>query len=105
MSGLTFILIVLFIAVFIWIKIEEKRNWETVFESTENRSRELTARYNYLKRQGIRCKLKKYSPDSFRMLGMQGAPMSNQGSMLLQVHKKDVDKASKFMADFESLND
>lgn len=48
--------------------------------------------------------MKYYKLDSFRMLGMQGAPMSNQVSMLLQVHQKDVDKAVKYMAVFESLN-
>ena len=105
MSGLTLILIVAFIAVFIWIKVDENKNWKTLFEFAGQHSQELTARYNYLKRQGIRCKLKNYNPGTIRMMGMQGTQMSKQGSILLQVHKKDEEKAMKIMADFEAFNE
>lgn len=100
MSVLSLGLLVAFIAVFIWIKWDEKRKWETVYEAFGHQSRDVQKRYGYLKRNGIRCRLKNYTPGTIRMMGMQGSQMSTQSTLLLQVHKKDIDQAYKYLAEF-----
>jgi len=100
MSILTIVLFAAFIAVFIWIKRDEKRKWETVYEAFGDKSKEAQQRYSYLRKNGIHCRLKNYTPGNIRMMGMQGSQMSKQLTLLLQVHKNDIDRANKHLADF-----
>lgn len=100
MSVLSLGLLVALIGVFIWIKWEEKRKWTTVYEAFGHRSRGIQERYHYLKGRNIRCRIKHYTPGTMRMIGQQGAQMSTQSTMMLQVPTKDVDRAMKHLADF-----
>ncbi|HLQ70345.1 MAG TPA: hypothetical protein VK142_00950 [Bacillota bacterium] len=104
MSILSIVLLVVFIAVFIWIKWDENRKWETVYESFGHQSKKVQERYSYLRKNGIECRMKNFTPGTVRMLGMQGAQTSTQSTILLQVNKKEIDRANKHLADFNKKN-
>lgn len=104
MSVLSVMLLIAFIAVFIWIKRDDKRKWKTVHEAFGHKSREIQKRYGYLRRKGIRCRLKNYTPGTVRMVGMQGGQMSTQSTVLLQVHLNDIEEAHKYLAEFNGSN-
>lgn len=100
MSYLSIGLLVALIAVFIWIKWDDKHKWETVYEASDHRTREAQQRLGYLRKRGVHCRLKNDLPSIGRMTGMGGMQNSTQASIQLQVHKKETEQASRLLADF-----
>lgn len=104
MSVLSIGLLVALIAMFIWIKWDDKHKWETVYEAFGHQARQAQERLSYLRGKGIRCRLKNYAPGTIRMMGMQGSQLSTQSTVLLQAYKKQIDEAYKHLSDFNKNN-
>ncbi|MUV37897.1 hypothetical protein JNUCC1_01703 [Lentibacillus sp. JNUCC-1] len=102
MSGLTIILLVALIGVFILIKLDDKGKWETVYEAQGHQTAEIQRRESYLKSKGLHCRLKNHTPSTIRMAGMRGAQSSTQSTLQLQVHKKEADQAFRFLSELNA---
>ncbi|MUV37823.1 hypothetical protein JNUCC1_01629 [Lentibacillus sp. JNUCC-1] len=104
MSSLTAAWIVVPIAiVLIWIIWNDKRKWKTVYEVSGGQSDEIQVRYNYLKRQGIQCRVKSFTPSNVKSIGTQSKQIPKQSTTHLQVNKKETDRAYKHLADFNNI--
>ncbi len=90
---LIFILSVSFIGVGLWLYISENLQWATIDEATNAGAGRLQSKFFYLKSKGIRCRLKSRRQTSVARGGFSGAVVYLE----LQVFKKDLNKAYKFL--------
>ncbi|MFD0872423.1 Uncharacterised protein [Chlamydia abortus] len=94
MTWLWILLIVAIIAVVIW---KSRTGWTTVFVGTGAQMEDAEYKYNLLKEQGIRCKLRSTDPQG-AAVGMAGpAGPSSQGQYKILVHPDDVEKARELL--------
>ncbi|MFK7694977.1 hypothetical protein [Paenibacillus sp. HJGM_3] len=94
-------IIVVAAAVIIAAVIYRSRSWQTVATGNGRTAEEVQAKYAYLKANQVKCKLK--TEEAPTMGAVQGSgnyadgPTSN---VRLEVHKKDVDRATELLKTF-----
>ncbi|GIP34117.1 putative signal transducing protein [Paenibacillus sp. J2TS4] len=95
MTWVWILVIAAIIAVVIW---RSRTSWTTVFVGTGNQMEEAEYKYNLLKEQGIRCKLKSTDPQG-AAVGMAGPidTVHSQGQYKIVVHQDDVEKAKELL--------
>jgi hypothetical protein len=89
-------------AVLVGVLVMRSRNWQTVMAGSGRTADEVHAKYAFLKANQVKCKLK--TEEHAPMGAVQGGgayatePSSN---VRLDVHKKDVDRASELLQTFD----
>lgn len=96
---MTWLWILLAVAVIVLIIWRTGQSWTTLFVGTGPQAEEAQYKYNLLKDEGVRCKLKSMDTQGGAAVGM--APDGEQAASAqyrVLVHKNDVEKARAILA-------
>ena len=98
MDSISYVLLTVLIGVGLYIYWDDKNNWELIYETADHAAHKAQSRFSLLKASGINCRLRTSSPRGINLLGMS-SPTS--GSFRLEVHKRDLEKAWKLLAELK----
>ncbi|MQM40154.1 hypothetical protein KBTX_04200 [wastewater metagenome] len=100
MGTFSVLLLVALIVVYIFIKRDDKRNWETVYEAPSgSKAVDVQQRYIYLKRNRIHCHQKTVS---LKVGSIRSTPHASMQTITrIEVHQKDADRARRLLAEFQ----
>ena len=98
MDSFGYVLLVLLVVLFVYIYWEDKRNWELVYESTGLYMQSVQSRFSYLRANGVKCRIKTSGGRSISFSSGMGS--SGMVSVKLEVHKRDLEKAYRLLAEF-----
>lgn len=97
MSLLFGILVIILILIF-FINRREESNWEIICEFTGNKKDEMYAKYNYLKNNGVRCKINMLNSRGYNTgTGRSMFNSRNQETGQLKVYKQDLNKTRNLL--------
>lgn len=102
MEGLSILLLIALILVYAWIKWEDRRNWESVYEVSGNRTPEAEERYAYLKARQVRCRLKTIGSGGTDVTNEDVSQNSFFNSVKIEVPKKEADKALRILREYQN---
>lgn len=96
-SGLTPLLVIaVLIFLIIYLKWDDMKNWETVYEAHGMQMAKAQARFVFLKQRGVKCRMKTITPAV-----MRGASPVMLTSVKVDVCKKDLPKAYALLKEFK----
>jgi hypothetical protein len=95
-EGKTILLIIALLVVWIFIKWNENKNWETIYEGSSTSIRVAQSKFAFLKANGVRCRMKTISP----RIASQSVNPSMQTTVRVLVNKKDLSKAYSLFSDY-----
>lgn len=101
MGIVSILLLIALIVLYIFIKRDDRRNWETVYEASGgSKVDSVQRRYAYLKRNRIHCHLKTLSP---RVGQIQSKAVNPSMSMItrINVRKSDAARARQLLNEFQ----
>lgn len=82
---------IIFINIFLW----DKRTWKEFYGGSQANFEEVQEVFQYLREQGIRCRLKT------RIQGFSRAQNSKLTTAVVEVHKEDQERARQIMREYK----
>lgn len=102
MDILSILLLIALILVYAWIKWEDRRNWESVYEISGSHRPEAEKRYAYLKTRQVRCRLKTIGSGTGDVTNENIPRNSFFNSVKIEVPKKEADKAFQLLREYQN---
>ncbi|HEU5140809.1 MAG TPA: hypothetical protein VFT51_12590 [Bacillales bacterium] len=100
MDVLSIFLLIALILIYAWIKWEDRKNWESVYEISGNRRPEAEERYAYLKARQVKCRLKTTGSGGGDVAKEDVARNSFFNSVKIEVPKKEANKAFRLLREY-----
>ncbi|NBG88024.1 DUF2007 domain-containing protein [Isachenkonia alkalipeptolytica] len=97
-TALQLLLILAGILIFLTVFIGDKAKWREFYGGSQRNFTEVQGVFQYLRDQGIRCRLKTRIQGFSRM---QNAQMT---TAVVEVHKEDVERARQLMREYNNRN-
>jgi len=90
------LLIIAGAGVFIYLLIHDKVQWREFYGGSQRNLTEVQTVFQYLREQGIRCRLKT------RIQGFSRMQNAKTTTAVVEVHKKDEERARQLMKEYNS---
>jgi len=90
------LIIAALIFLIIYLKWDDLKNWETIYEVPGMHLAKAQARFAFLKQRGVKCRMKTITP-----VAVRGASPVMLTSVKVDVCKKDLSKAYAFLKEFK----
>lgn len=98
MAWVWILLAVAVVGLIIW---RTQQSWTTLFVGTGPQAEEAQYKYNLLKDEGVRCKLKSMDTQGAAVGMAPGGEQPNSAQYRVMVHKNDLDKARAILSQQE----
>ncbi len=93
LNGLGLLVLVVLIVIYIWLRREDNKKWETIYDAHGRGLEALYRRLAYLQARGVRCRMKSTFSTGHQSSGQARASLPFAPRAILQVHREDSQRA------------